>query len=75
MPNAEKLMQLLRDYASLPAQGYPHHVRLQMPLVSHDTLVEAPYNEIPFKQRSGPYQRLKKCIRKGQSLETVFIDD
>ena len=74
IPNAEKLLLVLRDYSSLPAQSYPHHVRLPMPLVHKDEILQSPYADIPFKFRSGLYQRIKKCIRNHQSLEHLSYE-
>lgn len=75
LPYPDKVIQILCDYASLPAQTYPHHVRLQLPPLQCASPLEAPFVEIPFKQRSGLYQRIKKCIRNHITLETIDIEN
>ena len=69
MPCVDKVLQILRDYASLPAQTYPHHVRLQLPPIPCDAPLNAPFTEIPFKQRSGLYQRIKNAFEMANRLK------
>ena len=74
IPNATRFLAILREYSSMPTQSYPHHVRIPMPLVPTESVIQSPYDDIPFANRGGLYQRIKKCLRNGQSLDHVSFD-
>ena len=75
LPNVDQFLSILRDYSSMPTQSYPHHARIQMPLVTKESVIQSPYEDIPFKNRGGLYQRIKKCLRNGQSLDHISFDN
>ena len=40
LPDSPKLIELVRDYASLLNQCYPHYVRLETPFLEKDSPLE-----------------------------------
>lgn len=68
-------MQILKDYASSPGQPYPLNLRIPfLPNLSCSIMTESMPSELPFMKRHNLYQRVNKCLRLKQSLDTIPLD-
>ena len=75
LPDFNTVLETIKAYSSLPNQSYPHHVRLDMPIIHHPSPLPPEYEEIPFHKRSGLYQRIKKCIRAKHSIAEIVFEN
>lgn len=68
-------MQMLTRYSALPGHPYPLNVRapFEPDFAKSQIDFDLP-NEMSFQERHNLYQRLRKCIRNKQDLETVVFD-
>ena len=75
LPDPAAVIEIVKNYSSLPNQSYPHHVRLELPPISHPRPFVPECAEIPFQNRNGLCQRIKKCLRKKHSIADIVTND
>ena len=75
LPQKELAMQLLSAYSALPGHPYPLNVRVPfVPDLMHSQIhLDLPTDK-PFLERHNLYQRVRKCIRNKQNLDTLAFD-
>ena len=74
LPHADLLMQNLQAYASLPKQSYPLNVRVVQSVIPHPHSCPNPsYGDISYDKSHNLYQKIKKCLRQKQSLDTLDV--
>ena len=53
LPDPVAVIDHIKNYSSLPNESYPHHVRLELPKISHPEPFVPECDEIPFQKRNG----------------------
>ena len=75
LPDPAAVIEIVKNYSSQPTQSYPHHVRLELSPIPHTMPLIPECTEIPFQDRNGLYQRIKKCLRNKHSIADIVVNN